>query len=131
MKAMKKAAMKPAKPAMKAVMKPAMKAKVMKVMKPMKKAMKVSKIARGIMAYSQVLKGRREKTVGGLSAKDLMKNKNGKVVSKKKHAAGMKQPWMVAVRTARKALGITGFCPCGGKSPEGKALYAKAKTLVK
>merc|ERR1740115_420310 len=128
---------------MKTAMKP-MKAKAMKVMKPMKKkAMKVSKIARGVMAYSQVLKGRREKTVGGLAAKDLMKNKNGRVVSKKKHAAGMKQPWMVvpltaaalsllraSVKAARKSLGITGFCPVGGKSPEGKALYAKAKTLV-
>merc|ERR1740115_20077 len=116
---------------MKSAMKP-MKAKAMKVMKPMKKkAMKVSKIARGVMAYSQVLKGRREKTVGGLAAKDLMKNKNGRVVSKKKHAAGGKHPWMVAVKAARKSLGITGFCPCGGKSSEGKALYAKAKSLVK
>merc|ERR1740115_233667 len=116
---------------MKTAMKP-MKAKAMKVMKPMKKkAMKVSKIARGVMAYSQVLKGRREKTVGGLAAKDLMKNKNGRVVSKKKHAAGMKQPWMVAVKAARKSLGITGFCPVGGKSPKGKYLYAKAKSLVK
>merc|ERR1719162_1325715 len=127
--------MKSSKPAaMKKSMKPAMK----KVMKSMKKAMKVSKIARGIMAKSQVLKGRREKTVGGLAAKDLMKNKNGRVVSKKKHAAGMKQPWMVvpltaaalsllraSVKAARKSLGITGFCPVGGKSPEGKALYAK------
>ena len=140
MKAM-KAAMKPAmkaapRAAMKAVMKTAMKAKAMKaVMKPAMKAMKkkkhVSIIARGRMAKVQVLKGSKEHTVGGLKATDLMKNKRGKVVSKKAHARGMKHPWMVAVRAARKALGITGFCVCGGTTPEGKALYAKAKSLVK
>ena len=131
MTAMKAAAMKKVmKPSMKS-MKPAMKAmKVMKVMKAMKKAMKVSKIARGVQAKSLVLKGRREKTSGGLAAKDLMLNKNGRVVSKKQHAAGTKQTWMAAVKEARKELGIAGFCPVGGKSPEGKALYAKAKTLM-
>jgi len=125
MKAMKAVAMKVMKPAMK-VMKPAMKP----VMKAMKKK-HVSIIARGRMAKVQVLKGSKEHTVGGLQAKDLMKNKRGKVVSKKAHATGLKHPWMQAVKAARKALGITGFCVCGGKTPEGKALYAKAKSLLK
>merc|ERR1711967_59212 len=103
----------------------------MKTMKPMKKKKKVSIIARGRMAKAMVLKGAREHTVGGLKAKDLMKNKSGKIVSKKAHSRGVKNNWMLACKAARKALGITGFCQIGGKTPEGKALFAKAKTLVK
>merc|ERR1711991_1167334 len=103
----------------------------MKTMKPMKKKKHVSIIARGRMAKVLVLKGAKEHTVGGLKAKDIMKNKHGRAVSKKAHARGVKNKWMLAVKAARKALGITGFCACGGKTPEGKALYAKAKTLVK
>merc|ERR1719454_191177 len=121
MKAMKAKAMKPMK---KAAMKAAMKA-----MK--KKAMKKSTIGRGIMAKSLVLKGSRVKTSGGLTAKDIIKNKNGKCVSKKMHARGLKNPFMLACKAARKALGIKGFCPVGGKTPEGKALYAKAKSLLR
>merc|ERR1719472_531703 len=111
-------------------MKP-MKAMKKAAMKPMKKKKKVSIIARGRMAKVLVLKGAREHTVGGLKAKDLMKNKHGRVVSKKRHAQSVKSPWMIAVKAARKALGITGWCACGGKTPEGRALYAKAKTLQK
>eukprot|EP00441_Pelagodinium_beii_P044965 CAMPEP_0197619120 /NCGR_PEP_ID=MMETSP1338-20131121/188_1 /TAXON_ID=43686 ORGANISM="Pelagodinium beii, Strain RCC1491" /NCGR_SAMPLE_ID=MMETSP1338 /ASSEMBLY_ACC=CAM_ASM_000754 /LENGTH=35 /DNA_ID= /DNA_START= /DNA_END= /DNA_ORIENTATION= len=33
--------------------------------------------------------------------------------------------------TARKELGIKGFQAVGGKSAQGKALYAKAKSLYK
>jgi len=36
----------------------------------------------------QVWNGTAEKTSGGLTKKDLVKNKRGKVVSKKKQAAG-------------------------------------------
>merc|ERR1739847_135626 len=73
----------------------------MKAMKAMKKK-SVSKIAKGRMAYAMVLRGSKAKTIGGLTAKDLTKNKNGKIVSKK-------HPWMQAVAKARKALKITGF----------------------
>merc|ERR1719263_409988 len=52
-----------------------------------------------------------------------MKNKQGKVVSKKAHALGTKHPWMVAVKKARKALKITGFAAM----KKGTPLYAKAK----
>ena len=58
-----------------------------------------------------------------------------KVVSKKQHAKGQAlfkkfaQGWVDAVMTARKELGIKGFCAVGGKSAQGKALYAKAKAL--
>ena len=57
------------------------------------------------------------------------------VVTKKQHAVGVAlfkkigQRWLEAVTTARKELGIKGFCPVGGKSAQGKALYAKAKAL--
>merc|ERR1711904_55363 len=94
----------------------------MKAMKAMKKK-KVSKIARGSMSKVIVLRGSKEKTVGGLTSKDLMKNKRGKVVSKKAHAHGKKQPWMQAVVKARKALKITGFAAV----KKGTPLYTKAK----
>merc|ERR1740120_409039 len=106
----------------------------MKVMK--KKVMKTSKIAKGKRAKSQVLLGRREKTVGGLTASQLMKNKNGKVVSKgrsamqKKAYQGSKaQAWAKACSQARKQLNLKGFVPFGGKTAAGKALYAKAKAI--
>ena len=75
-----------------------------------------------------------EKTTGGLQKANLMKNKRGKVVSKKMHAKGKSiqkfvQGWLSAVATARKELGIKGFCVIGGKSAQGKALYAKAKAI--
>merc|ERR1711977_752663 len=44
------------------------------------------------------------KTVGGLTAKDLIKNKHGRVVSKKQSAQGKKSPWIQACTKARKAL---------------------------
>eukprot|EP00405_Crypthecodinium_cohnii_P002889 CAMPEP_0194750482 /NCGR_PEP_ID=MMETSP0323_2-20130528/4543_1 /TAXON_ID=2866 ORGANISM="Crypthecodinium cohnii, Strain Seligo" /NCGR_SAMPLE_ID=MMETSP0323_2 /ASSEMBLY_ACC=CAM_ASM_000346 /LENGTH=125 /DNA_ID=CAMNT_0039666247 /DNA_START=118 /DNA_END=495 /DNA_ORIENTATION=+ len=105
--------------------------------KAMKKAMKVSVIAKGPLAKSRVFKGKKEKTVGGLTKDKLTKNKFGKVVSKsasaraKKNFANSKlKSWGLAVKAARKALGITGFVPIGGKTASGKALYAKAKSLL-
>merc|ERR1719498_1493331 len=91
----------------------AMKAKAMKAMKAMK-AKKVSKIAKGKRARASVFLGRKEKTATGLKKTDLMKSKNGKIVSKKSHAAGKKayafiKGWTAAVQKARKALGVKGF----------------------
>merc|ERR1711933_460588 len=124
--AMKKAAMK--KTAMKKVMK--------KTMKSMKKVMKTSKIARGKLSKALVLRGNKDKTVGGLTKDKLTKSKRGKVVSKKastgskKRFAGNKaEAWMKACKAARKALKITGFVAIGGKTAQGKALYAKAKAI--
>merc|ERR1712078_485581 len=94
----------------------------MKAMKAMKKK-SVSVIGRGIMAKAMVLRGSKEKTVGGLCAKDLTKNKFGKIVSKKNSALGKKSPWIQACAKARKALKITGFAVIKKGSP----LYAKAK----
>merc|ERR1711994_373740 len=108
----------------------------MKAMKAMK-VKGVSKIARGRLAKSRDFSGKKEKTGGGLTKETLMKNKAGKVVSKAKSAQGKKrfagsalERWLKAVRQARKALNITGFCAVGGKTAQGKALYAKAKSLL-
>jgi len=96
-----------------------------------RKAMKVSKIAKGKRAKSSVFRGTKEKTVGGLKKSDLMRNKAGKVVTKKSHARGQKNKWAIACGKARKALGIKGFCPFGGKTAKGKALLAKARSFYK
>merc|ERR1712061_144062 len=101
------------------------------------KAKKVSVIARGRGARARVFSGRKQKTGTGLTKDKLMRNKAGKVVSKKASAHGKKQ-WVKnglkaladAVKKARKEPGVTGFVAIGGKSAAGKALYAKAKSLV-
>merc|ERR1719309_1536016 len=99
--------------------------------KTMKKAKRVSKIARGRYRLSQVFKGRKEKTVGGLKKSDLTKNKHGRVVSKKKSAFGQKSKFIKAVMLARKQLGIKGFQAVGGKTAKGQALLKKARSLYK
>merc|ERR1719382_278255 len=70
-----------------------------------RRAMKVSKIAKGRQARSQVLKGRKVKTVGGLTKDKLTRNKYGKVVSKKASQAaksGKSAKWAKSVQAARK-----------------------------
>merc|ERR1712099_6051 len=128
----------------KSVMKSGMKKTMKKVMKKtgMKKAgmkaKRVSIIAKGKLAKSAVFSGRKEKTTSGLKKSDLVKNKTGKVVSKKASArakrvyanSGLKK-WADACKKARKELGLKGFVAIGGNSAEGKALYAKVKSLVK
>merc|ERR1712134_29711 len=121
MKAMKAEKVMKKKAAMKA-MKVMKKKAAMKAMKAMKKK-SVSKIATGRLSKVMVLRGSKVKTVGGLTAKDLTKNKNGKVVSKKLSARGKKSPWIQACTKARKALKITGFAII----KKGTPLYAKAK----
>merc|ERR1719453_3035014 len=96
----------------------------MKAMRAMKKKT-VSKIAKGRMAKVMVFRGTKEKTVGGMTAAALTKNKHGKVVSKKRSAFGKKNLWIAAVTKARKALGIKGFCAV----KKGTPLYTKAKEL--
>ncbi|CAE8602263.1 unnamed protein product [Polarella glacialis] len=137
MKAAMKVAMKVK--AMKKVMKKAMKKAMKKVMKKVmkKKAMKKSTIAKGKRAKSSVFRGTKAKTSGGLTKDKLTKNKAGKVVSKASSAAAKKRyvknlgGWTKAVSAARKALAIKGFCAIGGKSAQGKALHAKAKSLYR
>merc|ERR1712013_825742 len=100
-------------------------------MKKKKAAKRVSKIAKGKRAKYAVFVGRKEKTVGGIKKNDLMKNKNGKIVTKKSSALGKKNKFMNAVIAARKALGIKGFQAVGGKTAKGQALLKKARSLYK
>merc|ERR1739847_248407 len=98
----------------------------MKAMRAMKKKA-VSKIAKGKMARAVVFRGTKEKTATGLTKSDLIKNKYGKIVSKKRSLFAKKnnfiKGWTVAVQKARKALGIKGFVAIKKGSP----LYKKAK----
>merc|ERR1740123_2459275 len=112
---------------MKSAMKVAMKGAMKSAMKGMK-VKKTSKIASGRGAKARVFMGKKEKTTGGLRAGDLIRNKQGRVVSKKKSAQGKNQSWFKALAAARKALGITGFVVIN-RGPEGLALYAKAKYI--
>ena len=138
MKAMKGAMKKTsAMKATKAMKAKGMKGKAMKVMKSMKSAMKKSAIAHGKLAKSSVFRGTKSKTGGGLTKDQLTRSKSGRVVSKKRSALAKKayvanglKKWADAVKAARKALGVTGFVAVGGKSAAGKALYAKAKSLL-
>merc|ERR1711865_641207 len=88
----------------------------------------------GRFAKAVVLRGGKEKTVGGLTKTLLMRNKRGKVVSKKSSASGKRafnniKDWVSSVVAARKALQVTGFVAINGKSLQGKALYVKSKAL--
>merc|ERR1719217_1990301 len=94
------------------------------------KAKKVSIIAKGKYARSVVFRGNKTKTPGGLKKTDLIKNKAGRIVSKKANANGKKayahiKGWTTAVQKARKALGVNGFQAVKKGSP----LYKKAKEL--
>merc|ERR1711962_165329 len=102
-----------------------------KTMKRKKKAKRVSKIAKGKLAKSAVFKGKKEKTVSGLKKENLTKNKSGKVVSKKQSDRGKRNKWTAAVAKARKDLKCKGFVPVGGKTPAGRALLARARSLYK
>merc|ERR1739848_260862 len=89
----------------------------------------VSKIAKGKYARSVVFRGAKAKTLSGLTKGDLIKNKRGKIVTKKSMAAGKSyaliKGWTTACQKARKALGIKGFVAI----KKGSALYNKAKEL--
>merc|ERR1712039_515417 len=97
---------------------------------------RVSIIAKGSRAKASVFAANKEKTQSGLTKAGLVKSKRGKVVSKKMSANGKKvyartiKVWADACKAARKALGVKGFVPMGGKSAAGRALYAKAKSIM-
>merc|ERR1719203_1017130 len=84
-----------------------------------------------------VFRGSKEKTVGGLTKDTLVKNKSGKIVSKaasarakKNYANSALKKWTDAFKLARKQLNITGFCAVNGKTAQGKAVYAKVKSIL-
>eukprot|EP00929_Paragymnodinium_shiwhaense_P021816 TRINITY_DN14120_c0_g1_i1.p1 TRINITY_DN14120_c0_g1~~TRINITY_DN14120_c0_g1_i1.p1 ORF type:complete len:226 (+),score=63.64 TRINITY_DN14120_c0_g1_i1:102-779(+) len=89
-------------------------------------------------AYRLVFLGKKKKTSSGLYAKDLMKNKRGKIVSKRKHASGKKRwvangldSWCASMTEVRKQLGIVGFIAPRkvGGSKEQSDLYKKTVDL--
>merc|ERR1719277_1233787 len=98
------------------------------------KSKRVSKVAHGRFAKALAVRGAKAKTAGGLTKDKLFRNKRGKFVSKRASAAGLRrysniQAWTNSVVAARKALGMRGFVAINGKTSEGKALYAKTKSL--
>ncbi|CAJ1458407.1 unnamed protein product [Effrenium voratum] len=105
--------------------KPKSKAKPMKLSKP-----KVCSIASGPRAKSLVWCGKKTKTSTGLKKEDMTKNKFGRLVSKRRSAAGRTafgrvSRWIAACKQARAELGITGFVAI----TKGSELYEKAKEL--
>ena len=83
-----------------------------------------------IGSMRRVFAGTADKTSGGLTKKDLMMNKRGKVVSKKANKSGAKQfkksglgKWVAACQKARAELGLVGFVAC----KKGTAYYNLAK----
>ena len=81
----------------------------------------------------QVWNGTRQKVkTTGQTKSDLMKNKTGKIVSKKATAAGKTNykrngEWTKAFMQARKNLGLKGFVPC----KKGTKFYKEAMRLYK
>lgn len=111
-----------------ASMKPAVKSMKMARSTTVMKAVKSSSIG----SRSQVLKGQKLKTKGGMRASDLIKNKDGKVVSKKLHLNGKQKyelnlaKWVNACSKARKELGLIGFVAV----KKGTPFYNLAKELM-
>merc|ERR1719482_2580718 len=97
----------------------------MKAMKAMKKAAMKKLKARTLKRYA--FAGKVSKTASGLTKSDLIKNKHGKIVSKKQSLRAQKNPWITAVQKARKALGTKGFA----KIKKGTPLYTKAKSFMR
>merc|ERR1712107_434155 len=98
------------------------------------KAKRLTKVAKGRFARALVLRGSKERTVGGLRSSALMRNKRGKIVSKRASANGKQrykniEDWTAAFMEARGLLQTKGFVAIIGKSLQGKALYVRAKAL--
>merc|ERR1712153_40664 len=98
----------------------AMKAAAPKAMKAMKK-----KVISARLARRHAFAGKLTKTKTGLTKSDLVKNKIGRIVSKKASLRAKKSPWIAAVQKARKELKIKGFFAI----KKGTPLYKKAKEL--
>ena len=106
--------------------------KAMKAMKAMKST-KAMKAMKAMKKYSPqrtmrraVFQGLVDYTNYGLAKEDLVKNKRGRIVSKKLHEQRKGNAWISALGQARWALGLRGF----QKVRKGSALYKKAKDLM-
>ena len=93
-------------------------------------AKKVTKRA----ARSQVFRGKRTKSNGGLTKAAFTKNKRNKIVSKKMMARGKRiykanglSKWTKAFMQARKELNIKGFVPC----KKGSKVYKATMKIYK
>merc|ERR1719298_93683 len=86
---------------------------------------KVSVIAKGKKAKVQVWKGTKLKTSKGLTKKDLVKSKEGKIVSLRRSEHGKKNKWAKATVKARQEKGYKGFKPI----KKGSSFYDKAKEI--
>merc|ERR1712151_420416 len=98
--------------------------KPMKTMKVMKRIVKKTKVG----SKSQVFKGTKIRTKSGIKQSDLMKNKRGKIVTKRSNARGLKrykniENWVDACKKAYIELGFTGFVAI----KKGSDFYNKAK----
>jgi hypothetical protein len=104
-------------------------AKAMKAMKAMAamKAMRAmkKKVVSARLAKRHAFFGKIGVTATGLKKSDLMKNKGGRIVSRKKSLRMKASPWLAAVKQARSALKIKGFVAI----KKGTPLYKKAKEL--
>ena len=76
---------------------------------------------------AQVYHGNADQTAGGLTKKDLKKDrKSGEIVSKAKSKGEKKNPWIQAVAKAKKELGIKGFALVEGKLlTKARQIYSK------
>jgi len=104
--------------------------------KPVEKSKSI--IAHRQTEMDEVFNGAKAITKSGLTKKDLVKNKRGKVVTIKQSEAGKRHfqssgmmGFRTAVDDARKELKIVGWCPVGGPSARGTALLKKARSLYK
>jgi len=86
---------------------------------------KKKKPVRASTEKRHVFSGKKASTRSGLKKSNLTRNKAGKIVSKKKSAAGKRNPWIKAVSAARRQLGITGFYPVR----KGSELYELAMSI--
>lgn len=77
-----------------------------KISREDRKQMAQTKKVTGVGSKAQVYHGQKRATAGGLTRKDLMRTKHGRIVSKKQHAAGKK---------AIKRLFSLGYKPKKGK----------------
>merc|ERR1711974_108390 len=105
--------------------------RAMKAMKAMKKAMKKvamkrTIVAKGKKAKVEIWRGKKIKTKKGLKKDALMKNKDGKIVSKKRSQQGKESKWSKATAKARAVKGYTGFKPI----KKGTSFYEKAKEIL-
>merc|ERR1719183_2274159 len=105
--------------------------KGMKAMKAMKKKKAMKKVMKTSKRLAKAVAFRGGNTHGGTTLKkaDLVKNKRGKIVSRKASARAKKNfakgigKWAAAVAKARKELGLKGFVAI----KKGSAFYKKTR----